>query len=114
MEESELGYCWLVFGWSNSDLVKLVKELPLTAMDLVVEIADRMGMCISSYVRIICANRNVDVCLSIINRISIVLCDDMYSIINGIHKQHIQQSQTIPTRFPTLTPHPAVSANNLY
>ena len=23
---------WLVFGWLNSDLVQLVKELPLTAM----------------------------------------------------------------------------------
>jgi len=31
MEESELDYCWLVFGWLNSDLVQLVKELPLTA-----------------------------------------------------------------------------------
>jgi len=32
MEESELDYCWLVFGWSNSDMVQLVKELPLTAI----------------------------------------------------------------------------------
>jgi len=23
---------WLVFGWLNSDLMQLVKELPLTAM----------------------------------------------------------------------------------
>jgi len=32
LEESEFDYCWLVFGWLNSDLVQLVKELPLTAM----------------------------------------------------------------------------------
>jgi len=32
MEESELDYCWLVFGWLNSDMVQRVKELPLTAM----------------------------------------------------------------------------------
>ena len=32
LEGNEFDYCWLVFGWSNSDLVQLVKELPLTAM----------------------------------------------------------------------------------
>ena len=40
--------CWLVFGWSNSDLVQLVKELPLTAMGWVVEIADRARVDIKS------------------------------------------------------------------
>ena len=32
MEGNEFDYRWLVFGWLNSDLVQLVKELPLTAM----------------------------------------------------------------------------------
>ena len=32
MEGSELDYYWLVFGWLNSDMVWLAKELPLTAM----------------------------------------------------------------------------------
>jgi len=32
MEESNRVDHWLVFGWSNSDMVQLVKELPLTAM----------------------------------------------------------------------------------
>ena len=31
MERSNRIDHWLVFGWSNSDLVQLVKELPLTA-----------------------------------------------------------------------------------
>jgi len=31
MEGREFVWYWLVFGWSNSDLVQLVKELPLTA-----------------------------------------------------------------------------------
>ena len=33
LEGREIDYCWLVFGWLNSDMVQLVKELPLTAMD---------------------------------------------------------------------------------
>jgi len=33
LEWSEFDYRWLVFGWSNSDLVLLVKELPLTAIE---------------------------------------------------------------------------------
>ena len=32
MEGSNRSYRWLVFGWLNSDMVQLVKELPLTAM----------------------------------------------------------------------------------
>jgi len=32
MEGSELDYYWLIFGWLNSDMVWLAKELPLTAM----------------------------------------------------------------------------------
>jgi len=31
LKESEFVWHWLVFGWSNSDLMQLVKELPLTA-----------------------------------------------------------------------------------
>jgi len=32
MEWGERDCRWLVFGWLNSDMVQLVKELPLTAM----------------------------------------------------------------------------------